>query len=277
MIFQKKKNLNIIQENNKCKINIINQINGEEFSFEIPKIQKDIKQEIESFIPLMLELKNKIELLEKDNLNLKQKNENLEKKIINVENKNNELEKRIELLEKKNENNEKKKNNKLIKSNIINIQEEKIILNWIPNRLKSTELIYDTSIDGDTINDFKRKCDGQFPTLVIVKTNLGLIFGGYATSAWKEGGPIKDYNSFIFSLQSDKKYNVKSPENALFGYRYNDIILQFGCCGFRISDNCTKNNNNYISGTHYETGVRDLIKGDGHFWVQRLEIFKINY
>ena len=47
----------------------------------------------------------------------------------------------------------------------------------------STELIFDTSRDGDSIDAFKNKCEGKCPTLVIVKTNAGIIFGGYATSA----------------------------------------------------------------------------------------------
>ena len=55
----KKNNLSVIIENNICKIKIINQINDEEFTIELSKKEKDIKQEIESFIPLILELKKK--------------------------------------------------------------------------------------------------------------------------------------------------------------------------------------------------------------------------
>ena len=79
--FAKNKNLNIVQENNICKIKIINQINGEEFSLEIPKKEKDIKQLVETFIPLMNEMKNRIEILENENKDLKQKISKLEKKM----------------------------------------------------------------------------------------------------------------------------------------------------------------------------------------------------
>ena len=89
-----KKNLYIIHDNNICKIKIINPINGEEFTFEVPKKDKDIKQEIQTnIIPLMIEMKNKINELEKDNKDLKQK-------IIVLEKKNEDLEKRLEILEK---------------------------------------------------------------------------------------------------------------------------------------------------------------------------------
>ena len=165
----------------------------------------------------------------------------------------------------------------MFQSNIINEEEQNIIMNWIPKKIISTKLIFDTSRDGDSIDAFKNKCEGICPTLVIVKTNTGIVFGGYATSAWKKEGPIIDYNSFIFSLDPPKKYNVIDPANALCGYRYNDILFQFGCCCFRIAPNCTKYNNSYISGRHYENGFKALIKGDGHFTVSRMEIFILNY
>ena len=81
----KNKNLKIFEENNQCKIKIFNQINDEDFSFEIPKKENDINQKNESFITLMKDMKNKIELLEKETLNLKEKNNILENKVLELE------------------------------------------------------------------------------------------------------------------------------------------------------------------------------------------------
>ena len=82
------------------------------------------------------------------------------------------MEKRLVILEKNGKINTQNQislfNNQFIKSNIINEKEEKIILNWIPKRLMSTELIFDTSRDGDTIDAFKNKCEGQCP-----RTSIG--------------------------------------------------------------------------------------------------------
>ena len=144
------------------------------------------------------------------------------------------LQKRIEDLEKRMQNLESKigdgKNigivssldenddgEKVFNSNIIKNKEEKIIKSWFNTKILSAELIYDTTTDGDTINDFKKKCFGQFPTLIIIRTDMGFMFGGYATTAWKENGPLSDYNSFVFSFNPDKKYNVIMPRFALFG------------------------------------------------------------
>ena len=225
-------------------------------------------QQMEEFIPLVIELKKKIEIIENQNTELKQKVKILEEKIENIS----------KIMEQNQEKQMKQTPcNKLFKSNIIDDNDEKVIMNWIPNKINSTELIFDTARDGDSIKAFEERCKGQSPTLVIVKTTIGIIFGGYATSDWKEKGPIEDYNSFVFSLNPQKKYNVTYPQNALYGYRYNDIMFQFGCCCFRIAPNCTKNNDSYINEGYYEKGLIDLIKGDHKFKVNRLEIFRVNF
>ena len=107
---------------------------------------------------------------------------------------------------------------------------------------------------------------------------MGFMFGGYATTAWKENGPLSDYNSFVFSFNPDKKYNVIMPRFALFGCNEKEkVLFQFGSLCFRIEDNCTKTGNNVIRGSGYEKGLIDLIKGDHKFRVSRLEVFKLNF
>ena len=167
---------------------------------------------------------------------------------------------------------------KIFNSNIIKHKEEQIIKSWFNTKIISAELLYDTSIDGDSIEDFKKKCFGQNPTLILIKTDMGFLLGGYATTAWKEGGPITDYNSFVFSFNPDKKYNVTTTRYALFGSNTKEnTLFQFGSVCFRIENNCTKSGNNVIRGSGYEKGLIDLIKGDHKFRVSRLEVFKLNF
>ena len=167
---------------------------------------------------------------------------------------------------------------KVFNSNIIKQKEEKVIKSWFNTKILSAELIYDTTTDGDSLDDFRNKCYGQFPTLILIRTDMGFLFGGYATTAWKENGPISDYNSFVFSFNPDKKYNVTMPRFALYGCNSKEkILFQFGSLCFRIEENCTKSGNNVIRGSGYEKGLIDLIKGDHKFRVSRLEVFKINF
>ena len=149
----KDKYLFIISENNKCYIKIINQINNEEFTLETHKKEKTLKQEFESYIPLITEMKNKIDILEKENMDLKQKNINLEEKVKDIEKRLISLEKKSEDINSRKKIEEKGNNKRLFKSNIINENEEKTLIKWIPNanRMTSAELIFDTSRDSSII------------------------------------------------------------------------------------------------------------------------------
>ena len=262
----KKNNISVSKDSNSCNLIIKNPITDEEFflPMESPKTQSSsnqILQEISnSSSPEISNLIKKVEDLEK-------RMQDLESKIGDGKN--------IGALTSLDENDD---GEKVFNSNIIKQKEEKVIKSWFNTKILSAELIYDTTTDGDSLDDFRNKCYGQFPTLILIRTDMGFLFGGYATTAWKENGPISDYNSFVFSFNPDKKYNVTMPRFALYGCNTQEkILFQFGSLCFRIENNCTKSGNNVIRGSGYEKGLIDLIKGDHKFRVSRLEVFKINF
>ena len=258
----KKNNITISKESDSYNLEIKNPINDEEFILKLDK-----SQSITSGTGNTKELGGSPELVSK----LNKKIEDLEKRMKELESKIGEG-KNIAAL------NEEIDDDKIFNSNIIKHKEEQIIKSWFNTKIISAELLYDTSIDGDSIEDFKKKCFGQNPTLILIKTDMGFLLGGYATTAWKEGGPITDYNSFVFSFNPDKKYNVTTTRYALFGSNTKEnTLFQFGSVCFRIENNCTKSGNNVIRGSGYEKGLIDLIKGDHKFRVSRLEVFKLNF
>ena len=262
----KKNNISVSKDSNLCNLIIKNPITDEEFflTMESPKTQSSSNQNLQeissSSSPEILNLMKKVEDLEK-------RMQDLESKIGDGKN--------IGALTSLDENDD---GEKVFNSNIIKQKEEKVIKSWFNTKILSAELIYDTTTDGDSLDDFRNKCYGQFPTLILIRTDMGFLFGGYATTAWKENGPISDYNSFVFSFNPDKKYNVTMPRFALYGCNTQEkILFQFGSLCFRIENNCTKSGNNVIRGSGYEKGLIDLIKGDHKFRVSRLEVFKINF
>lgn len=276
----KRGNINISKGGDKCKFTIRNPINDEEFDLELPKVEgenkEDTKQDVQGSIPLLTELKKKVEALES-------KIESLEEKFENVKN----IEQKVEILkstktkraqEDEDEEEETDDGKILFKSNILDKKNERAIKKFIQGKLLSTELVFDTAADGDTIDAFKNKVEGLSPTLLVVKTDTGAIFGGYATTPWKKNGPLSDYNSFVFSLNPNKKYAVNTPKYAIFGYDQREkILFQFGCVCFRILANCTQTNQNIIRGSNYDKGFIDFIQGDHKFRVSRLEVFKLNF
>ena len=262
----KKNNITVSRDSNSCNLIIKNPITDEEFflPMESPKTQSSSNQNLQeissSSSPEISSLIKKVEDLEK-------RMQDLESKIGDGKN--------IGALTSLDENDD---GEKVFNSNIIKQKEEKVIKSWFNTKILSAELIYDTTTDGDSLDDFRNKCYGQFPTLILIRTDMGFLFGGYATTAWKENGPISDYNSFVFSFNPDKKYNVTMPRFALYGCNTQEkILFQFGSLCFRIENNCTKSGNNVIRGSGYEKGLIDLIKGDHKFRVSRLEVFKINF
>ena len=261
----KKSNITISKDSNSCTLIIKNPITDEEIFLYLNNSQSSIPSSSNTQESSFSS--NEISTLIKKVEDLEKRMQNLESKIGDGKN--------LGELTSFNENDD---GEKVFNSNIINQKEEKIIKSWFNTKILSAELLYDTNTDGDSIDDFKKKCYGQFPTLVLIRTDMGFMFGGYATTAWKDNGPITDYNSFVFSFNPDKKYNVTMPRYALFGCNSKEkVLFQFGSLCFKIEDNCTKTGNNVIRGSGYEKGLIDLIKGDHKFRVSRLEIFKVNF
>ena len=262
----KKNNITISKDSNSCNLIIINPITDEEFFLKLDCTQSqihadsNIQETSNSSSPEISNLIKKVEDLEK-------RMKDLESKIGDGKN--------LGMISSVDENDD---GEKVFNSNIIKSKEEHVIKSWFNTKILSAELIYDTATDGDSIDDFRKKCYGQFPTMILIRTDMGFLFGGYATTAWKDNGPISDYNSFVFSFNPDKKYNVTMPRFALYGCNSKEkILFQFGSLCFRIEENCTKSGNNVIRGSGYEKGLIDLIKGDHKFRVSRLEVFKINF
>jgi hypothetical protein len=80
-------------------------------------------------------------------------------------------------------------------------------------RIKSGALLYRVSRDTSSPNMFHKLCDSKGPTLMIIRTIEGYVFGGFNPFSW-----ISEYmyneteNAFIFSL-TDGKYRkpLKCP------------------------------------------------------------------
>ncbi len=93
-------------------------------------------------------------------------------------------------------------------------------------RFCADSLLYLASRDGFFNNIFHHKCDLKGPTVTVVATGDGRLFGGYASTPWSAGTTGKysdDPGSFLFSLTDGKgRTPVKlgqadaSPKDAVF-------------------------------------------------------------
>lgn len=95
----------------------------------------------------------------------------------------------------------------LKKSTLIrNRWEVKLLRQGMPEKKRfNVELLMRGSRDGFRALDFHRLCDNKGPTLTIVQSSLGKVFGGYTSLAWKsvsENQFERDKESFIFSMSN---------------------------------------------------------------------------
>ena len=245
------KNANIKFIDNKCIIQMINPIT--KLSFEI-------------------------------NLNLEEKDTN--SRVCNLENYISEqnkkmilMEERLKILEEKmakyaqTKKEEEEKNLLFTGSEILTNEAKDMLLNWLPRKPNKITLLMNSNIDGDSTKTFMNKVSGKCPTLAVIKTTNGYVFGGYTTQMWKQG-IVKDNNAFVFSIDKKRKYNIKQPENAIgfgkyweFGYFFNAIT---------VTDNCTKNNGNYVGNKTYDIPEQyELNGGVKNFTVKSFEIYHI--
>ena len=155
-----------------------------------------------------------------------------------------------------------------------------MISNWIkPNSKIKYNLLYQISRDGDNISTFYNKVKNKYPTLILIKSKSGYKFGGYTTQTWEITDIYKkDELSFLFSLNKQKKYNIKNDniQYAIHGY-YNYFSFGYGY-DIYICDQCTSNNNNYCYSFSYNTTEKfELNGGEEYFYVDELEVYNIEF
>ena len=260
------KKLTILKNENEkgMKINIINPLNKKEFFIEIPLKEKTLKNEIDSIIPYIVSLNDKINKME-NRINI-------------LENKVNELYSIKEEYSKLKKENMEKNSSSFSKSSIITSKDENIILSWFDRKPSKFNLLLDSKIDGDLTSTFYQKCKNKCPTILFFKTTNGARFGGFTTQFWpKSGHYMKDEKSFVFSLDKKEKYKVTNANCSIYSC---NNFFQFGGCCFRINNNCTSVNTNYIkdSKNSYDIPCNfGLTGGDKNFTISSYEVYQIEY
>ena len=145
-----------------------------------------------------------------------------------------------------------------LNSDIIhNIEELSMISRFISTSTPMQySVCYKATADGDKAEKFRENCSGISPLLVLIETEHGHRFGGYTTRGFtdeKEESSYKwDENAFLFSFDTQKKYDVVIPDKAI-----NDVVGQFPMFGkndIYIVDNFFSNGN---SVTEYPSAYKE--------------------
>ena len=226
-----------------------------------------------------------VEKLAKEFQEFKISKEKMEKEIL-------ELKKDNEQLKKDNEQLKQKINSffdeTILRSNIIEDQSKfdfikerllKVNFNNKPIKKLYFELIYRAKKHGGYANIFHSRCDPYHNTLSIIKTQAGLIFGGFTTQSWEgKNFDKEDENAFCFSLDKHKIYNIVRGKKAI--YASPDNGPSFQNCIFQVDEKFFENG----GGCDYDIKHYDNIDeeleingGSEHFLIEDLEVFAVYF
>jgi len=142
-----------------------------------------------------------------------------------------------------------------------------------PVNKRMGKVLYRASTNGDDISRFHRECDNKGPTIIIVQSTTGAVFGGYTDVSWASSGGFKrSSTSFLFRIHpSVEKYDIISgKEHMAVMHRATDLM--FGAGGqLVIYSGSLHNSKSFVNGVwSYNTPSGDpyvLNNGQKHFKV----------
>ena len=233
-----------------------------------------------------------VEKLAKEFHEFKVSNEKMQKEITELKKENEQIKKDNEQLKKDNELLKQKINyildDTILKSTIIEdqakfdfIKERLLKVHFQKKQIKKLyfELIYRAKKHGGYSKNFHSRCDAYHNTLTIIKTQAGLIFGGFTTQTWEGKNFDKlDENAFCFSLDKHKIYNIVKGKKAIFASPDNGPCFQN--CIFQVEEKFFENGGSCEAEIkHYDNIDEDLEINGGseHFLIEDLEVFAVYF
>ena len=168
------------------------------------------------------------------------------------------------------------------------IENKKMVATWVFETLKANQgpfkLLYRGSRDGFSTKNFHEKCDNKGPTVMIIKSNYGKVFGGFTDISWDSSNSWKTTkNAFLFSVDKKGKYTIK-PDCEGFAMRcHENYGPSFGNGhDLYISDKCNTNHSSYsnfpysfVCNEYINQGHSDYLAGAYTFTVAEIEVYSV--
>lgn len=119
---------------------------------------------------------------------------------------------------------------KIIASNLLSVQQDLDFLQLLKTKLPNIaklNLLFRASEHSFKGNKFHSLCDNKGPTVTIIKSNHGNIFGGYVSKSWTlKDKYVRCENAFLFLIKSNMdKFDKKCP--LLFDMKDDKVVKMF--------------------------------------------------
>ena len=138
--------------------------------------------------------------------------------------------------------------------------------------------IYQGSRDGDGAESFHEKCDDLSGSLILIKSNDEIIFGGFTKQKWGGNCIFKfDNDCFLFSFYPLKIFDIKKNKKAIFcNKNYGPC---FGSITLGINDHFLANGgwccSSFLSNFNEYDIDYELSNGENEFKIEELEIYQV--
>lgn len=159
-----------------------------------------------------------------------------------------------------------------------------VVSAFLPER--KFDLLYRASRDGWAAGDFHRLCDNQGSTVVVLTSDEGCIFGGYAEQPWmSRNSYVHDRYAFLFSIKNPtglppvKIELQRGAESALYDSTNHGPIFGGG------HDLCVVSGANLSTGSSSGLGytyrlpiggqTSTFFTGAQHFRLKEFEVYKV--
>jgi len=132
-------------------------------------------------------------------------------------------------------------------------------------------LLFQASKNGDAVSTFHSRCDNKGPSVIIVETKSGNLFGGYTYANWSSsGGYSASTGAFLFRLRpSKKRYNQRDTCKDFAIHRHSDHGPVFGNGHTLFINNCMEVATCYVNNTGYNIPPNyELNGGEQYFRIK---------
>lgn len=154
-------------------------------------------------------------------------------------------------------------------------------------------LLYRASRDGWRVQNFHSCCDNKGPTLTVVQTGNGCVFGGMVDKSWNSSGRnTTSSNAWLFSIRSmtgspPTKMPIRESQKMYATFRAGNYSATFGGGhDLFISDNanvCTSSYSNlghtytipHGQGTTGSAQAQQFLAGSYNFTPTEIEVFAV--
>ena len=138
------------------------------------------------------------------------------------------------------------------------------LISQLPMKVATLTLLFSGSTLGWEPSKFHELCDEKGPTITVMKSKAGRVFGGFAMQSWdsKTGDFKADDKAFIYSIDRQQIYRVIDAQKALYCSSSYCPCFGYAALGLGRLSPLNKENGGYCYTNGYDDGAIYGIKSD---------------